>query len=726
MAELYRYAAFISYSSKDARFAKRLHRTLESYGIPAALGEFDLIGEGKKNRIYPVFRDREELSAGELGGRIEAALKASANLIVVCSPNSAASPWVEKEIQFFIGIGRRDKVFAIITDDAPLVDETGADATASNFPPAFRGDALKGENVALEPLAADARKGKDGFRNAWLKLVAGMIGVTPGQIIDRDKRRRRKRQVGVAASALALFSAATIISASVVGSGWRSQLVEVSRDLAADGRTLDALPFVVGAAANSTNVLPVAGLGSAQALGARVEWGLIADLGPMQDQAILSKDGRYVASLPKDPNTTDLERRRQSRVWSVRDLQTGAIVSSVPAISSELFLEGLRNSLAGKGLGFDLKTPIELDNGDLKALSPNRQFAVFKRGNRYILLEVATKREVALGDVYSEEYESEFDFSGNSERLAYKLASGTGVVVDAVTGREFNIGSLHSQDRSPSLNWSGTRAAVLRPDLVGEVVDVEGSGTTSLGTLWVQPPKFSPRGTLITGWNSDRTAYIFDDDSKRRTDFADLGPLDIPPGFSPDGTYLILGRPDLSRLLYHVASRRRFELGIAVRPPTLSRRSERMAIWTGVYNGFVVDMDRLLSSADPGSRTSAFCASQSGTLLRPFPSDYRALIADQATGEEGRRRLRIHSFLRGRPWNPCDWRGLGAILPSAESGDGWFEGAQQWLRLIHVHYFGGKDWSCEETTSRASARVSAARAGSCRRFISPTAKPVRN
>ncbi len=53
MAEPYRYAAFISYSSKDASFARRLHRALEGYGIPASLGKFDIIGGGKKNRIYP-------------------------------------------------------------------------------------------------------------------------------------------------------------------------------------------------------------------------------------------------------------------------------------------------------------------------------------------------------------------------------------------------------------------------------------------------------------------------------------------------------------------------------------------------------------------------------------------------------------------------------------------------------------------------------------------------
>ena len=52
MAELYRYAAFISYSSKDAAFARRLHRALESYGIPASLGRFDLIGGGGKKEPH--------------------------------------------------------------------------------------------------------------------------------------------------------------------------------------------------------------------------------------------------------------------------------------------------------------------------------------------------------------------------------------------------------------------------------------------------------------------------------------------------------------------------------------------------------------------------------------------------------------------------------------------------------------------------------------------------
>lgn len=112
-----------------------------------------------------VLRDREELSAGHLGDQIEANLEASAGLIVVCSSNGAASPCVQKEIEFFAAQGRHAKIFAIIPDTAPLTDDTGADCAQSRFPPAFRGDALSDKR---EPLAADARKVKDGLRNAWL------------------------------------------------------------------------------------------------------------------------------------------------------------------------------------------------------------------------------------------------------------------------------------------------------------------------------------------------------------------------------------------------------------------------------------------------------------------------------------------------------------------------------------------------------------------------------
>ena len=90
----YRYWAFISYSQKDRRWAEWLHRRLETYRVPklttASLKESDAIPA----RLFPVFRDRDELPvSADLGAQLRDARKRSRNLVVVCSPHAASSRW---------------------------------------------------------------------------------------------------------------------------------------------------------------------------------------------------------------------------------------------------------------------------------------------------------------------------------------------------------------------------------------------------------------------------------------------------------------------------------------------------------------------------------------------------------------------------------------------------------------------------------------------------------
>ena len=187
MAEMFRFAAFISYSSKDKAFARKLHRMLESYSIPKSIGTIDVIGGGKKNRIFPVFKDQEELPSGDLGQAIESALTASASLIVLCSKDSAQSKWVNKEIEFFKSIGRADRIFPVIVDTV----DNGLDhwELCSQAMP----EELKiGEEYLL---AGDARKKRDGFKNAAIKAIAGIIGVNAGTLQNREKKRQLRRRV---------------------------------------------------------------------------------------------------------------------------------------------------------------------------------------------------------------------------------------------------------------------------------------------------------------------------------------------------------------------------------------------------------------------------------------------------------------------------------------------------------------------------------------------------
>ena len=110
--EAYRYFAFVSYSSKDAKIAKSLQRRLETYKLPTTLRNELEAERGVKfpKRLSPIFRDMTDLEASVLGRSIRRELEDSKFLIVVCSPNSATSAWVNQEVENFILMGRYDRI----------------------------------------------------------------------------------------------------------------------------------------------------------------------------------------------------------------------------------------------------------------------------------------------------------------------------------------------------------------------------------------------------------------------------------------------------------------------------------------------------------------------------------------------------------------------------------------------------------------------------------------
>jgi hypothetical protein len=196
------YWAFLSYSHADARWANRLHRALENFPVPRRLiGGRTPVGPAPR-RLHPIFRDREELGASaDLGGRLVAALEASGYLIVVCSPAAARSRWVNEEIARFRALHGHERVLAVIVDGQPYASLDGAHADRECFPEALRrrGD----EDASREPIAADLRPGRDGFRLAVLKLAAGMLGVGLDELVQRDARRRQRQLTALTVASLA-------------------------------------------------------------------------------------------------------------------------------------------------------------------------------------------------------------------------------------------------------------------------------------------------------------------------------------------------------------------------------------------------------------------------------------------------------------------------------------------------------------------------------------------
>lgn len=184
----YRYWAFISYSSKDRAWGKWLHSCLENYRLPVQLVEHPIAATDEKapRRFKPIFWDRAEMQAHhDLGELIENGLAASRYLIVICSPNSAASVWVGKEIEKFRDIHGPERILAVIVSGDP-----GGEEGSNCFHPALRFREIK---------APDARPEGDGKTNAKLMLLATMLGVP----FDRLRRREQDRKIKLLSMALA-------------------------------------------------------------------------------------------------------------------------------------------------------------------------------------------------------------------------------------------------------------------------------------------------------------------------------------------------------------------------------------------------------------------------------------------------------------------------------------------------------------------------------------------
>ncbi len=188
-----RYHAFISYSHGDEAKARWLQRALEGYRLPASLRQAH---PGLPARLYPIFRDRDELASGhDLSDSIRLAMDNSNALIVICSPAAAASRWVNVEIHCFRDSGRGHRIFCCLVAGSP-----DPDAPDCAFPPALLHD--RNGLPMHEPLAADATPRGDGSRNAVLKVAAGLLNVGVDELKRRDAQRQARFWSSVAAGAL--------------------------------------------------------------------------------------------------------------------------------------------------------------------------------------------------------------------------------------------------------------------------------------------------------------------------------------------------------------------------------------------------------------------------------------------------------------------------------------------------------------------------------------------
>ena len=217
-----RYYAFLSYSHKDKDLADWLHRELEKFRVPHSLAGKLTANGVVPRRLTPVFRDQQDLSAGaDLGEEIKAALAASQFLVVLCSPTAATSRWTNAEIESFKRTRPEGCVLAAVAAGEPFASEMPGREAEECFPPALRYKYdRRGHQTAkkAEPLAADFRESGEGKRLAFLKLVAGMLGVGLDDLVQRENVRRHRQLAWLAAGSLAGMAVTSTLAITAIQS----------------------------------------------------------------------------------------------------------------------------------------------------------------------------------------------------------------------------------------------------------------------------------------------------------------------------------------------------------------------------------------------------------------------------------------------------------------------------------------------------------------------------
>lgn len=180
MEQQFKYFAFISYSSHDTKWGKRLHKKLESYSIPSTLCKKH---GWKRKPLNPIFFAPYEIQPGSLSEELKDRLRQSRNLIVICSPDSAQSYWVGLEIEFFHQLGRTKDIHFFIIDGVP----NSGDKTTECF-----NNKIKELGI---PEILGANIHEKVYRWSWLnrerayvQIVTKLLGVEFDSIWQRHKR----------------------------------------------------------------------------------------------------------------------------------------------------------------------------------------------------------------------------------------------------------------------------------------------------------------------------------------------------------------------------------------------------------------------------------------------------------------------------------------------------------------------------------------------------------
>lgn len=202
------YDGFISYShAKDKPIAAALQSAIQRLGKP-----------WYKRRALRLFRDDTSLSATpELWPTIERALHQSRFLILMASPEAAASKWVNKEAAYWLEHKSADTLLVGVTDGELRWDEKAGDfAWTGQTPlPAALAGRFKTEPkwVDLRPYRNGADQRDSRFIELGADFAAAIRGMPKEDLLSQEVRQQRRALTLALAAAGLMLVIATFAAA---------------------------------------------------------------------------------------------------------------------------------------------------------------------------------------------------------------------------------------------------------------------------------------------------------------------------------------------------------------------------------------------------------------------------------------------------------------------------------------------------------------------------------
>jgi WD40 repeat protein len=223
-----KYAAFMSYShAADPDIASAIQKALHGFAKPIY-----------RRRALHVFRDKTSLSANPaLWPAIEQALADSEFFILLASPLAVQSPWVQREVEWWLTHRSIDRLLIVLTEGALVWDGVRGDFDwnqSAGIPSQLQG------RLGGEPLYVDLRWAKAGqplslrdpqFRGAVLDLAATLHGRPKDDLDGQDIREyRRTRLLASAGVAVILILAIVAVWLWRVAARERDAAVQSARE----------------------------------------------------------------------------------------------------------------------------------------------------------------------------------------------------------------------------------------------------------------------------------------------------------------------------------------------------------------------------------------------------------------------------------------------------------------------------------------------------------------